>query len=193
MKKKHINLFTQDFNSETLIVLLSRIKSIAIPLLILSIFAIFLELVGLWYVGNQTARGEATYQTLSTFIQSNSNFDRKIKYFIYKKNLVNTYLKEDAQGSLYYEKLKTILADLAPFATLVNFEFDNTKVTHFTVTFISYEDLLSFLNIIESKNFLENFTYVTVSEFSPSESLQEGAEIQLNIQVQFIEENGKSA
>src|SRR3989338_6827042 len=192
MKKKHINLFTQDFNSETLIVLLSRIKSIAIPLLILSIFAIFLELVGLWYVGNQTARGEATYQTLSTFIQSNSNFDRKIKYFIYKKNLVNTYLKEDAQGSLYYEKLKTILAILVPFTTLEEFEFDNTKTANFKVSFLKYEDLLSFLNTIESKEFLQNFTYVTVSEFNPYESSEDVSVIQLNIRVQFAKENGKN-
>ena len=192
MKNNHINLFTQDFNSEVLITLLNRIKSIAFPLLILSIVSIVFELVGIWYVGSQSARGETTYQTLTKFIQSNSNFDRKIKYFIYKKNLINTYLKEDAQGYLYYEKLKAILAILVPFTTLEEFEFDNTKTANFTVSFLKYEDLLSFLNTIESKEFLTNFTYVTVSEFNPYESSEGVSDIQLNIRVQFAQENGKN-
>ena len=192
MKNSHINLFTQDFNSEVLITLLKRIKSIAFSLLILSIVSIVFELGGLWYVGSQSASSETTYQTLTKFIQSNSNFDRKIKYFIYKKNLINTYLKEDAQGYLYYEKLKAILAILVPFTTLEEFEFDNTKTANFTVSFLKYEDLLSFLNTIESKEFLQNFNYVTVSEFNPYESSEGVSDIKLIIRVQFAQENGKN-
>ena len=192
MKNNHINLFTQDFNSEVLIILLKRIKSIAFSLLILSIVSIVFELVGLWFVGSQLASSETTYQTLTKFIQSNSNFDRKIKYFIYKKNLINTYLKEDAQGYLYYEKLKAILAILAPYTTLEEFEFDNTKTANFKVSFLKYEDLLSFLNTIESKEFLQNFTYVTVSEFNPYESSEGVSDIKLIIRVQFAQENGKN-
>jgi len=192
MKNKHINLFTKGFDSELLVILLTRVKSIIFWLLILSIVAILLELAGMWYVSSKSASSESTYQTLTKFIQANSNFDRKIKYFIYKKNLVSAYLKEDAQGYLYYEKLKNILATLAPFATLVQFEFDNTKAAHFTLSFLKYEDLLSFLNIIESKEFLTNFTFVTVSEFSPYESSEQSSEIQLTLEVQFAQENGKS-
>lgn len=191
MKNKHINLFTQDFNNELLFTLLKKIKTIALPLLILSVIFIAAEVLGLWYVATKTKGSETTLQTLTGFIQSNSNFDRKIKYFIFKKNLVNAYLKEDAQGYIYYDKFKNILATLAPFVTLTEFDFDNTRAASVSVTFLKYEDLLNFLNIIETKEFLTNFTFVSISEFDPYQGNIDENEIQLNMQVQFISEDGK--
>ena len=85
-----------------------------------------------------------------------------------------------------------ILTILAPYATLTEFDFDNTKAASVSITFLKYEDLLNFLNIIETKEFLTNFVYVTVSAFDPYQGGTEESEIQLNMQFQFTSEDGKN-
>ena len=191
--KKHINLFTNESNGEQLVKILKQLKSVAMPLFFICILLILLELVGFFYVNNRSAEYYKTLKTLSQFIEINSNFDSKIKFFIYKKKLIDDYLAQDAQGYVYYEKMKTVLAENMPYATLVEFQFDNTKTAEIILKLKNYEDLISFLNALETPEFLKNFTFVTIPSLDPTEFSSNETELNVTIQTQFEQDNGQKS
>lgn len=184
MKRRRINLFSLtlkkfDFVSATKKIQLSMIGFLVVLLLLLGISAIANN-----YLDQELEAISRSERPLQQYFQNNSNFDKQIKYFIYKYRLLQEYLKLDANAYTYHQTLQNHILSVSPNALLNSFQIDNAGQIQFNVSFPSYDDSQTFLNALETPEFIEPFEYLKLSSFDLSSD--DSDNFQLSIEGKFL-------
>lgn len=108
-------------------------------------------------------------------LQSMNGFQKeeaKLALLGNKVSEFNTYIKDDAQFSPYYNILLEALTQSSNSAKLSEFTIDKSRQATFTIKFQSFSDLLASFRFIESEPFLTHFDRLTMNNFS-SQTTQE--------------------
>lgn len=185
MKRRRINLLTHSlkkFDFET------AAKKLQFSLIVLLVL-LLCGLIGSAFLNNyliqETDATARSKQPLKLYFQSNTDFDKKIGYFIYKNNLLKEYLKNDAKAYVYYVDLLQHIAAVSPEAQVLVFTVDNVGQTEFDVSFPSYDSAQIFLDAIEKPEFIKPFDYIKLADFEIT-SIKDG-QFTLSIEGKFIE------
>ncbi len=102
-------------------------------------------------------------------INENQDIEAQILYFSRKEDQVTTFLKDDAQFLPYYNLLKDLLVFSSNSPVLQSMTLDKNKVTDFVVGFPAFDQAYQFLHFIESENFLDNFSELTLNNLTIAE------------------------
>lgn len=185
--KRRINLLSINFTKRELseVVMGFRMKAL-ISLIVLIILGVA-EYSVLSYMRSETGKFAITEQGLEKYLVDNDDIDQRLKYFFYKYDLLNTYLKEDANGYAHYARVNQLISENAQDAQISTFSYKNNGETTFTVDFPSYTEASSFIEQLETPVFLEAFQFIRLEGFEAIETNAESFSI--TIFAQFIEEN----
>ena len=181
--KTHINVF---FKEKVGVV--AKIVEKTKNYLIIIILFLLVSFVGLfaakWYFETALVQKTAERDELSTIINAVSSKEKKVTELLQKKELLKTYLKDDAQFLPYFTLLKEILAPLNAEKNLQSFSVDKNQLADFTLQFATVDEVEQFLAYMETEVFLKNFTSVQLKDFSISPGVGNSA-IDLRFQGQF--------
>ncbi len=83
-----------------------------------------------------------------------------------KQKQISLYLKNDVNFFPYYNLLNDSLKSSSPEAQLDSVLIDRSKEADFSVAFVDFPSLLSFLKFAESEVFLKNFTDLSLKGFN---------------------------
>jgi hypothetical protein len=158
------------------------------------IFLIILTIVGVvelfihFYLQNEIKKYEISKVTLEQYVDSNKEFEDKIKYFFYKYGLLKKYLKDDANGYAYYEKVQAIVSEASPNAKITGFNYKNNGETNFSVTFASYDEAEGFIAALETPLFLDLFQYISLQGFDAADQISR-TDFTISVIAQFIQQD----
>lgn len=184
--KRRINLLSITFTKRKFSEQIGAYRLRALFLLGVCIIAGIVEFFIYTYLQNQIKINELSKTTLEQYVGSNESFEKKIKYFFYKYNLLNTYLKEDANGYIFYNRVKDLIAQTAPTAQITSFSYKNNGETSFTLQFDSYNDASGFIASLESPVYLDVFQFVQIQGFDAADRAA-GSQFDITIFAQFIQ------
>lgn len=184
--KRRINLLSINFTKRELSEVFGGFRWKAFILMVILIIGAIAEFGIHLYIQNQIKTYELSKTTLEQYVDTNQDFEKKLKYFFYKYGLLKEYLKEDANGYEFYTQVQTLLAETAPTAELQDFSYKNNGETSFTLNFSSYEEVASFIETLETPVYLDVFQYITLQGFDAAVSSKEYS---ISITAQFIQEN----
>lgn len=94
-----------------------------------------------------------------------------------KVNQFDTYIRDDAQFSPYYNILLEALQQSSESAQLSEFTIDKSREAKFTLKFKSFENMLASFRFIESQEFLEHFEELSMNNFSGQNDQQQQASV----------------
>lgn len=185
MKRRRINLLSltlKKFNFDTAA---KKVQNYLIGALVVLLFVVGVLFFFNNYLTQQLEEVEKSKKPLVQYFQSNEDFDKKIKLFIYKNNLLKEYIKQDADAYTYYNNLLTHINGVSPEAQVKNFAVDNTKQTEFELIFPSYDTAQIFLNALETPDFIKPFEYLKLTGFALSN--KEDNTFSLRLEGKFLE------
>jgi hypothetical protein len=183
--KKRVNLLTSNDISSNLTDIINQVsKGSYIALVVLCIVLLGTGAAN-YYYSKQVSLLQESLANVQAFISGNGNFDKKIKFFIYKNNLLKTFLKDDAKSYTYFLWMKQYLAKNAPEARIDDFSIDNTGTTNVTLNFTQYERAMKFVQFIETPDFLDNFEYVIMQDLVISKESVEANGVSIKIECKF--------
>ncbi len=173
--KKRINLFIKKKSSSASPIASEKVNfygSIAGVIL----FTVFLAFIFLQYqVRAQKNSLLQEKQKLYNFILANKDEVAKMNLYTKKNNQLKTFLKDDAEFLPYYNLLKDALSknQTANFNPDLDYmQIDKDKNTEFSVKFAEYEPAYTFLKIMESSEFLNNFSELKLIGFTLTNKIQ---------------------
>lgn len=108
-------------------------------------------------------------QELYSYVTANKEAEAKYVYFRNKQKQISDILKDDVNFYPYYQVLQSSLGESSSEAVLDALELDKSRVTKFTISFASYDILISYFKLFESQDFLKNFDELSVVKFNPIE------------------------
>ncbi|MFA9288591.1 MAG: hypothetical protein ACEQSA_01795 [Weeksellaceae bacterium] len=164
--KKHVNLILQRQASSGPTEWMKRIRSAAVVLCVFFAIVIIIEILAVVFMQRKVANLENTKKVSSQYLLRNKELEQKIEFFLYKYNLLKTYLEDDAEVYSYYNLLLTLLTTIEVDATLTQFNMDSTNLANFSLTFDSYEDAIKFVDLVESPAFLNYFETLQLNNFA---------------------------
>lgn len=170
MKRRRINLLSltlKKFDFETAA---KKVQYSMIGVLVFLLVALGATAVINNYLTRELEKQTKSKSPLLSYFQSNADFDKKIKYFIYKNNLLKEYMKEDADAFTHYTNVFLHIQAVTPDAKLVSFTVDNTEQTQFEINFPSYDSAQIFLDAVETPEFIKPFEYLKLGSFEVSGS-----------------------
>ena len=91
--------------------------------------------------------------------------EAKINYIQKKYTDLNTFLKDDAFSTPYYQLLSDAIKDSSESASLKSFEVNKNRITSFTISFTAFDKLMNFLKFAESQTFIKNFESISLKSF----------------------------
>ncbi len=171
--KKRINLFTKTrkeiISPRAKQQILTVGTALAAIFFVVFIITTFLQ----FQTNNEKNTLLAEKQQILEFTIKNKDIVGKMSYFSGKSEQLNEFLKDDAQFLPYYNLLKdalTFQSDPEYTPVLESMLIDKLKNTDFTVRFSSYQPAAAFFKYMESEEFLENFSELTLVGFSLNDS-----------------------
>lgn len=164
--KKYINLFVSKQAQEALSPIVIQARKYGFITLIALIVLLCAEIGGYFFLQTKIAALEEKQIVLASFVQTNKALEEKIAYFLFKKNLLVRFMRDDAQFSVYYDLFQDITSKAKLNVKLESFSVDKTRKTELTLSFDTYEEAQSFMKSIESPLFLDNFKELTISSFT---------------------------
>lgn len=174
--KKHIDLFGSKKRQEDLSPLVVKGKKIGLIVLCVLLVLVLIEVGASFYLTKITEELTQKQVLLTEFLQRNQGLDNKIALFLYKKNLLQRYMKDDAQFSAYYQLFQNILQEAKLDVQLESFSVDKNRSAVFTITFTNYDASQQFIKAIETAVFLDHFSNLTLSSFLVSSRKNENNE-----------------
>lgn len=99
-------------------------------------------------------------------LQNKEDDEAKLIYVQDKYQAIKNFLKDDARPLPYYDLLNSALFSSTGSSGLKSFLISKNREVNFSVAFVNFNDLLSFLRFIESDKFLKNFEQVSLKSFS---------------------------
>ena len=185
MKKRRLNLLSSNNISSQLgdrMIQISRWGYIS-----LAILSIVMLIIGgiYFYYNKEVGALSEQLASLQVFIDGTNNQDKEIKYFIVKNNLLKQFLKDDAKSHIYYTWFNEYLTQHVPAAMIDEFEIDNTGTVDIALTFTAYADAMSFLQFMETPDFLDNFDYVILRDTAISKENVELSGVTVDLEVKF--------
>jgi hypothetical protein len=103
MKQRRINLFSLTLKKFDFVTAAKKVQFSMIIVLLVLLLTLGLTAVINNYLNQELAAIDKSKKPLSQYFQSNADFDKKIKYFIYKYSLLKDYLKQDAQRISFFK------------------------------------------------------------------------------------------
>lgn len=187
--KKRINLFRQKPQLDVISLNAEKIKNY-LTVSGVVIFSFFIYLV------IQTVQLELKIRSLNQkkenylkYLLLDKDTEANMRYFKSKQTQLNNYMKDDAQFLPYYTVLKQSLDQSGKTAFLDTITIDKNRTTRFVVQFDKNEDMLAFLKYIESSDFLNNFSSLSLDSFSLSQNISSTKNYQLELKGVFKELN----
>ncbi len=122
---------------------------------------------------------DKTKQEDLKYLLNDKDFEAKMIFFKSKKELVNTYLKDDAHFLPYYSLLldsldnETASESASNSSSLQTVSIDKDRNTEFTVIINELDSAISFLKYVESEDFLSHFEDITLTQFNLLEDVIE--------------------
>lgn len=184
MKRRRINLFSLTLRKLDFATVAKKIRFSMITVLLILLGILGLTAFVNNYLEQELASITKSKKPLLQYFENNSDFDKKIKYFIYKYSLLKDYLKQDADAYSYYLLLNKHIFSVSPNAVLTSFRIDNTGQTQFEIGFANFDEAELFLNALESPDFIKPFEYLKLSGFEVTHSGQ--GDFGLSIEGKFI-------
>lgn len=166
MKKKHINLLINREDYQKYENYFEKLK-LSAAILTVILFVVFLSFFMI--LNKKSSLFEETNQQKKTYLQlltSKKGDEAKINYIQKKYADLETFIKDDASSSTYYQLLSEAIKDSSQSANLKSFEVDKKRDTSFTISFSDFDRLMDFLKFAESKTFINNFEIITLKSFS---------------------------
>ena len=155
--RKHIDLFDSKKKQEALTPIILKAKKYGFVSLAVLVGILLIEIGTYVWLSKETLKLNEKQVVLSAFLQNSKGVENKISYFLFKKNLLLRYVKDDAQFSTYYTIFKKLLNDKNAEIRIESFSVDKTHKTEFILIFDTYEAAQQFLKNLESPAFLEYF------------------------------------
>lgn len=126
-------------------------------------------------------------ETYLKYLLDEKETEANMRYFKSKQTQLNTFLKNDANFLPYYEVLLSSIGETNANAVLDTIDIDKNRETRFIVKFTNDGEMLTFLNNIESENFLENFISLSLQNFSLNKQVSKSSKYQLELRGVFKE------
>lgn len=170
MKRRRINLFTLSLAKFDFDTAAKKIQFSMIWILILLVVALGASVFINKYLTDEQDKLTKSKTPLNTYLQNNAEYDKKIKQFIYKNNLLKEYIKEDANAFVHYTELFLHIQNVSPEAKIQSFTVDKVGQTKFEINFPNYDSAQVFLNALETPEFIKPFEFLKLAEFDVSGS-----------------------
>jgi hypothetical protein len=98
-------------------------------------------------------------------INQEDEIQGRIVFFVNKKEQLKTFLKDDANFKRYYDLLRNTLLGASDDSRLEDLDLGKNRDVFFTVTFTRFDSTEALLELVESKQFLDNFESLTLESF----------------------------
>ncbi len=184
MKQRRINLFSLTLKKFDFVTAAKKVQFSMIIVLLVLLLTLGLTAVINNYLDQELAAIDKSKKPPAQYFQSNADFDKKIKYFIYKYSLLKDYLKQDAQAYDYFLKLQSHILKVSPGAQIISFTVDNVGQTQFNVRFPNFDEATVFITALETPEFIEPFEYLKLSAFDVAS--KKVTNFELTIEGKFI-------
>ncbi len=169
MKKKYINLFGKGrLVKVTNFSYRLRIIMTVVGVMLFLGFVAF-NLLMIRQQKDLSALQEKKTSLLNQIIANKDN-EAKINYFQAKSQQLNDFSKDDTQFVPYYKALNETLAQASDSSYLNTISIDNQKNTKFSVKLADFTSLMGFIRYVESDQFKDHFTNLTLTSFSLSDT-----------------------
>ncbi len=164
MKRTKINLLInkRDYGKVT-----AYFKYLRISVLTYTILLLLFVVTFLWLHYSQTKKLQSLIDNQENLGQIAKQKEQEVK-LIYAGNKVKAlekFLLEDANFYPYYELLIATLNQSAAAAQLSSLTIDKARSFEFSLTFSTFEQMISSFRLIESQNFLRNFETLSLVDF----------------------------
>lgn len=183
--KKKINLLT---SHEDRTLLLKKLLLMRLIVIISSIFSVILFCFILFISYKQNGEMKQLYDEKEKFMKEIVKMAEKEKKLekieIYSKQL-EKLLNSDINFLPYYRILADSLNASTESAQLSSISIDNKKNVTMKLTFNSYDSMLSFINSLQSKEFLDKFSSLNLESFTLNEKSSSKANYTLLIKGAF--------
>lgn len=122
-------------------------------------------------------------------IVNSQNKDSSLEQLVARKELIQTYLKDDVQFTPYYRLVQTFLAN-KPNVQLSNFSLNNKRETEFSFTVSDYDSYKALIQELEKSAFVKNFNELEMSGVAIEKTIPEDG-LGINFSGTFKEINEK--
>lgn len=181
--KKHINLISNQIKLETNKKYVFYLKFLRFInwLLLFVLLGIFLT----YFIINKHYEEKIVLKEKLLLEAKNlSKNESKLKYLAYKLNYLKSVLKDD----IYLNNFNaTFLEQLNKFGInyqISDFNFDNNGKFFINITLLSYNDLVDFIDLIETNEFRKNFTSLIVNSFKIETNVELRTEKKFNLSLE---------
>jgi len=164
--KKRINLLSSKKKLPLLVVYGEKIKLVASVIGVICFVLFLYSTFMLFNVKKSIESMNSQKKLYLSFLVDNKDVEANVRYFKSKQTQLTTFLKDDAHFLPYYSILKEALAFSTQSALLDTVSINKDRETSFTVRFVNYDSMISFIKYIESDSFLSNFSQLTLSNFT---------------------------
>lgn len=172
MEKKRINLFSKKNALHKSPFLSSRLQMV-VTLAGVAIFLLFIIVSFLSFLQKRQydELAERKKQHLE-FLKTAQNTEVKIQLVGTKQKQLETYLKNDVNFMVFYEKITGLFTDLdsTTSATLEDVSLNKDGEAQFTINTTSLSSLLKLVDLLETSGFTKDFTELTLQNFAVDES-----------------------
>lgn len=163
--KKRVNLFSQ----RTKLVLGGKFLSVGTRVVKWFFFtnlALILLGFGLLFYLNLNLKDLSGKQLIyQGFLTSNTKLSKDTQKFAHKFALLKQSLNSEADGYKYYQTLVESLSAYGFEANLSKFSVNISRETSFDLIFTSYDEAISFLNLLENKSMIDKFDKLSLNSF----------------------------
>lgn len=166
MKQKKINLsvFNNDYKKTLQFFKFLRIFTFIFSISVSAVFIFFFILNA--GVLRQIDALTVEKNSLLSSSPSEKKNEAEILYVTQKLSLLDQYLKADTNSVYYFNLLSERLKDSSNSAVLESFTLDKNHSTLFKVLFTSREATLNYLRYIETEDFLQHFSSLSLTNIA---------------------------
>lgn len=186
MKKNHINLLVSREDYQKYENFFEQLKLSAVILtIILFILFICIYLV----IKNKFNLYEKMNLQKKTFLQlltERKADEAKISYIQKKYSDLKKFLKDDSSSTPYYQLLSNAVKHSSESASLKSFEVNKERITSFTISFSTFDELMNFLKFAESQTFIKNFQNISLKNFAVLGEKEKKGSYELGFSGKFI-------
>jgi len=163
--KSHVNLFSQRGQNQTIDKYLSIAYKATLGLF--SVFIFLIIVIGAYYTYLQSRLVELSKieQTYDKYLLVNKEFSSNLQEFVFKYQLLKSYLLTDLGGSKHYFGLIQILKLRSVDDNLISFDLNLGGEITFTLLFDSFEESTDFLKFVENPEMLALFDDLQLNTF----------------------------
>jgi len=188
--KKRINLLTKHEDYQRWEKIFSWIRLSTI----LSVIIFFITTLGLIFLLFENKKGIDELikkkENLLKFISQHAPTEAKYQIFSKKFDYLKKILDQDVNFFPYYQLINQSLQSATTGAILKSITISKDKKTNFEVGFTTFEEMINFLNTVESSQFTQNFQSLSLKNFSLKQELETNKkEFLLNFEGQFKKTN----